>query len=159
MPGVLGADKRISSSQGDGGREQGRIRMSIFVSSGSSSQPRLPARKQFNLFATVKIQRQQASFFQMEKGGGAGQEEEDGVGGWRGGGMREEGEGERKGLLTPQTFLCHRLNPSWPWGPQDCPCSHWGTCKSTPALVQPAPRSGRTWPLGVEIGSGLLGRG
>lgn len=58
--------------------------MSIFVSSGSSSQPRLPARKQFNLFATVKIQRQQASFFQMEKGGGAGQEEDWG-GGWRGG--------------------------------------------------------------------------
>ena len=46
--------------------------MSIFVSSGSSSQPRLPAPKQFNLFATVKIQRQQASFFQMERGGGAG---------------------------------------------------------------------------------------
>lgn len=44
--------------------------MSIFVSSGSSSQPRLPARKQFNLFATVKIQRQQASFLQMETGGG-----------------------------------------------------------------------------------------
>lgn len=59
--------------------------MSIFVSSGSSSQPRLPARKQFNLFATVKIQRQQASFFQMEKGGGGGQEEDWG-GGWRGGG-------------------------------------------------------------------------
>lgn len=54
--------------------------MSIFVSSGSSSQPRLPARKQFNLFATVKIQRQQASFFQMETGGGAG-----GGGGWGGG--------------------------------------------------------------------------
>lgn len=74
--------------------------MSIFVSSGSSSQPRLPARKQFNLFATVKIQRQQASFFQMEKGGGAGQEEDCGVLG----GAPNEGEKDRKGL-TPQTFL------------------------------------------------------
>lgn len=61
--------------------------MSIFVSSGSSSQPRLPARKQFNLFATVKIQRQQASFFQMEKGGGAGHEED--WGNLGGEGMRE----------------------------------------------------------------------
>lgn len=74
--------------------------MSIFVSSGSSSQPRLPARKQFNLFATVKIQRQQASFFQMEKGGGAGQKEEDwGNLAW---GL-DEGEADRKGL-TPQSF-------------------------------------------------------
>lgn len=90
--------------------------MSIFVSSGSSSQPRLPARKQFNLFATVKIQRQQASFFQMEKGGGAGQEEEDwGAGGLGGGGM-----GERKGL-TPQTFLCW-LNPL-ALRPQNYPCT------------------------------------
>lgn len=74
--------------------------MSIFVSSGSSSQPRLPARKQFNLFATVKIQRQQASFFQMEKGGGVGQTEEDwGNLAW---GL-DEGEADRK-RLTPQTF-------------------------------------------------------
>lgn len=78
--------------------------MSIFVSSGSSNQQRLPARKQFNLFATVKIQRQQASFFQMEKGGGAGQEEEDWVGGLSGGRVRDEGERGRK-ALTPQTFL------------------------------------------------------
>lgn len=83
MPGVLGADKRISSSQGDGGPEnRGELECLSLSLPGSSSQPRLPARKQFNLFATVKIQRQQGSFFQMEKGGGAGQEEE----GWPVGG-------------------------------------------------------------------------
>ena len=78
MPGVLGADKRISSSQGDGGREnRGELEcLSLSLPAHPASRGSR-ARKQFNLFATVKIQRQQASFFQMEKGGGAGQEEED----------------------------------------------------------------------------------
>lgn len=78
MPGVLGPDKRISGSAG--GRKHKvhrRIRLSIFVSPSSSRQPGLAARKQFNLFATVKIQRQQTSFFPAGEGvryGGAGGE-------------------------------------------------------------------------------------
>lgn len=69
MPGVLGPDKRISGSAG--GRKHKvhrRIRLSIFVSPSSSRQPGLTARKQFNLFATVKIQRQQTSFFPTGEG-------------------------------------------------------------------------------------------
>lgn len=69
MPGVLGPDKRISGSAG--GRKHKvhrRIRLSIFVSRSSSRQPGLAARKQFNLFATVKIQRQQTSFFPNREG-------------------------------------------------------------------------------------------
>jgi len=78
MPGVLGPDKRISGSTG--GRKHKvhrRIRLSIFVSPSSSRQPGLAARKQFNLFATVKIQRQQTSSFPNGEGvryGGAGGE-------------------------------------------------------------------------------------
>lgn len=85
MPGVLGPDKRISGSTG--GRKHKvhrRIRLSIFVSPSSSRQPGLTARKQFNLFATVKIQRQQTSFFPNREGvrrggdggGGEGREKE-----------------------------------------------------------------------------------
>lgn len=83
MPGVLGPDKRISGSAG--GRKHKvhrRIRLSIFVSPSSSRQPGLAARKQFNLFATVKIQRQQTSFFPKGEGirysraGGEGREKE-----------------------------------------------------------------------------------
>lgn len=84
MPGVLGPDKRISGSAG--GRKHKvhrRIRLSIFVSPSSSRQPGLAARKQFNLFATVKIQRQQTSFF-SKRGGGMVR--------WGGGGERREKE-------------------------------------------------------------------
>lgn len=81
MPGVLGPDKRISGSAG--GRKHKvhrRIRLSIFVSPSSSRQPGLAARKQFNLFATVKIQRQQTSFLPNGEG----------VRLWRGGGEKGE---------------------------------------------------------------------
>lgn len=102
MPGVLGPDKRISGSAG--GRKHKvhrRIRLSIFVSPSSSRQPGLAARKQFNLFATVKIQRQQTSFFPAGEGARYGGRK----------GRRGEGKNHKKGLT--QTFLPpFNLSPS-----------------------------------------------
>lgn len=108
MPGVLGPDKRISGSAG--GRKHKvhrRIRLSIFVSPSSSRQPGLTARKQFNLFATVKIQRQQTSFFPTGEGVRRG-----GVGGERREKEVATAEGRNQKGLT-QTFLPHfNLLPS-----------------------------------------------
>ena len=100
MPGVLGADKRISSSQGDGGPEN-RGELECL----SLSLPAHPASRGswlvnnliFLLQLKYKDSKPPSSKWKRE-------EERDRrrrVGRW---GARDEGEADRKGL-TPQTFL------------------------------------------------------
>lgn len=95
MPGVLGADKRISSSQGDGGPEN-RGELECL----SLSLPAHPASRGSRLvnnlifLLQLKYKGSKPPFLQMEKGGGGGGGMRRGWG-WGLGGGGDDGERER----------------------------------------------------------------